>query len=162
MDLIAAFFDGLTLWHWAAFALLLLAVELATGSTYLLWPAVAALIAGLLTLPGIAVDWTVEVATFALASIGLSVTAGRYVRGAWLTRRSGAALNDPGAELIGKRALAAVAFENGVGRVKIGDTQWRAEADGPVAAGASVVIKGVDGATLKVRPAPGSTTAPGG
>jgi membrane protein implicated in regulation of membrane protease activity len=161
MDIIGAFFDGLTIWHWAAFAGLLLAIELATGSTYLLWPAVAAVLAGLLTLPGVAVDWTVEVATFALASIGLSVTAGVYMRGAWLTRRNSVALNDLGAELIGKTARAAVTFENGVGRVKLGDTEWRAEADGPVAAGASVVIKGMDGATLKVRPAPGPKTATG-
>lgn len=155
MDLLAAFFNSLTIWHWIAFAGVLLVVELATGSTYLLWPSVAAVIAGLLTLPGLGIDWTVEVAVFALASIGLSVTAGKYVRGPWLMRKAGAMLNDPSADLVGKKAVAAVAFENGLGRVKIGDTEWRAEAEGPIAAGASVIVKSVDGATLKVRAAQG-------
>ena len=60
-------------------------------------------------------------------------------------------LNRRAQQHVGKSYLVADAIENGRGKVKIGDTLWRAE--GPDAAqGARVKVTGADGATLMVEP----------
>ncbi|MDX2236082.1 MAG: NfeD family protein [Hyphomonadaceae bacterium] len=143
-------FVNLAPWHWLVVALVFLAAELMTGSTYLLWPAAAAVLAALAAwlLPGApAADW----ALFGAASIALTLMGPRYVRGRWLNPRGDDTLNDRAREMVGAKGEAADAFVNGLGAVKLGDTVWRATASEPIAAGERVEVVSVSGATVAVR-----------
>lgn len=136
--------------HWFAIGLAFLVAEVATGTTYLLWPAAAAAITAALALifPGNPVlHWAI----FAALTLALTLTGHFYVRGRWLKREQGHGVNERGHHLIGQHAHAEGAFENGVGSVKLHDTIWRAVSDDAVGAGERVEILSVDGATLRVK-----------
>jgi len=62
-------------------------------------------------------------------------------------------LNDPARTMQGRRVVAFTDFQNGHGRVTVGDTQWKAstESDDP-AKGDELVITSVVGSTLIVAP----------
>ncbi len=148
MDMLAAFFAVMTPWHWFGIGLVLLMAELATGTTFLLWPAVAAWITALLLLL-VPMPLPVQLLAFGVATIGLTYAGRRYLKGRWL-RGGDRELNDRGRMLIGASGVAAGTFENGVGRVKLGDSEWRAESKDAIGAGDAVSILAVEGATLKV------------
>ncbi len=143
-------FVNLAPWHWLVVALAFLAAELMTGSTFLLWPAAAAVLAALAAwlLPDAsAADWV----AFGAASIVLTLMGPRYVRGRWLNPRGDDTLNDRAREMVGATGEAADAFVNGLGAVKLGDTVWRATASETIAAGDRVEVVSVSGATVAVR-----------
>lgn len=135
--------------HWLALGLVLLIAELATGTTYLLWPAVAAGLAGLLALFMPTGFWT-ELAIFALATIVLTAVGRPLVRNRLLAAPA-TTLNERGRALVGVRGVATGAFTNGVGSVKVGDTVWRATSGEEIAAGQAVEVTGVDGSTISVK-----------
>ncbi len=137
--------------HWLVLALILLIAELTTGTTYLLWPAVAAGLTGLASL-FFGLAFGAEVASFAVLTIALTLIGRPIVRDRLYKRVDATPLNERGASLIGARAVAVDAFANNAGSVKLGDTIWRAASADPVAAGQAVEIVGVEGATLQVRP----------
>lgn len=147
MDAIPSLFAGLEPQHWLVLGLVLLIAEMATGTTYLLWPAVAAFATGLVAFLGFT-GWIGEVALFAVLVIALTAYGrplAQRLRGA-----ENSTLNERGAALIGMRGVV-TAFANGVGSVKINDTVWRAMSEDALGAGESVEIAGVDGVTLKVK-----------
>lgn len=150
IELAMALAGEVRFWHWLALGLALLVAELATGSTYLLWPAVAAWIAGvaLLLFP---LGFAAQLGVFAVAAIALTILGRRYLRGRWLAESDAPAVNEPAQRLIGARAVAEGSFEGGVGRVRLGDTLWRAETHDPVGHGDAVEVVAVSGATLFVR-----------
>jgi membrane protein implicated in regulation of membrane protease activity len=149
MDWVIDALQHLQFWHWLALGLGLLLAELVTGSTYLLWPAVAAWITGL-ALMVFGVTWPVQLIVFALATVALLLFARPLVKNRLLMGPD-TDLNEPGRQLIGARAIAAQSFANGEGRVRLGDTEWRAVSAEPLAAGDEVVIVSVEGTTLGVR-----------
>lgn len=144
------FLAGVEYWHWLVLGLALLIAELLTGSTYLLWPAVAAWIVGVIALL-FAIAFPAQLAIFSVATIALTLTGRTYVKGRWLMSGGDPHLNEPAARLIGSVAYAAADFVEGAGRVKLADSEWRAESSDPIAAGDAVSVYAVDGATLKVR-----------
>lgn len=140
-------------WVWAALAAALLAVEVLTGSGWLLWAAasagVTALLAGVtrLGLPAALV-------VFAGLTIASTLVAQRVFPRRPRTH-DGSDINDNVARLVGHRGWAAQAFDGAVGRVSIDGKEWAAELDGAeaLAAGAAVEVVSVQGARLRVRPA---------
>jgi len=63
-------------------------------------------------------------------------------------------VNEPARAFEGRRVVAATDFDNGEGRVKVGDTEWKARAaSGDPASGDKLVVTSVAGATLIVEPA---------
>ncbi len=137
--------------HWLALAFILLIAEMMTGTTYLLWPAVAAGITGLVAfIPS--VPWQAEVALFALLVIVLTAFGKPLVRNRLLHAPT-TQINERAAELVGVRGAAAGDFVNGLGSVRINDSVWRAKSAAPVAAGAPVEVLSVEGVTLTVKPA---------
>jgi inner membrane protein len=123
--------------------------ELLTGTTFLLWPAVAAWITGallfLLPLP-----FPAQLLAFGALTLCCTFAGRRYMPPRWLGGGH-AKLNEPALDLLGKTAVAAAPFVGGEGRVKLGDGEWRAESAGPVLEGELVRIVAVSGATLKVE-----------
>lgn len=146
MDALVSLLAGIAPTHWLALGLILLIAEMASGTTYLLWPAVAAGVTGLIAFTGLT-TWPMDIAIFAVLVIALTYFGRPLVR---KFRTESHLLNERAVQLIGTRGIAAQNFVNGVGSVKLNDTVWRAQSAEDIAAGASVEVRSVDGATLHV------------
>ena len=143
-------------WHWWAFGAVLIAIEIVSTTTYLLWPGIAALLVGLLKflMPGLSGE--VCVILFAVLAVASTVV---WKRSPWghATRTTHALLNERSQTYIGRIGKAADNFLGGHGAILLDDTRWNAVAtDGstPVK-GEMLQVAAVDGAVLKVRLAPG-------
>ena len=137
-------------WVWLAVGAVFLAVEVATGTGWLLWPAASALLVGLLTLavqPGL----PVELGLFAVLTIATTYLARRFLRP--VLDASNPDLNDPSLRLVGRDGEALDGFANGKGRVFVDGKEWAAVAPEGVApaAGQKVQVVAVEGAVLTVR-----------
>jgi membrane protein implicated in regulation of membrane protease activity len=153
MDAIYAFYLTHPFWVWLAAGAVLLAVEVMTGSGYLLWPAAAAAIVGLATL-GLRLGFPVELGLFAALTLVMTLLARRYLPNPF--RPSGPDINDTVTRLIGHRGHAASDFEGRHGRVFVDGKEWAAElATGDeLVTGAEIQVVGfAGGAMLKVQPA---------
>jgi membrane protein implicated in regulation of membrane protease activity len=148
MDLLIDLLNGMDPLHWVVFGLVLLIVEMVTGTTYLLWPAVAAFITAFVALV-LPTNWVAEVALFAVLIIVLTYFGHPLVK-RWRNEGAAHGLNERSLTMIGKRGVVAN-FANGVGSVKIADTIWRAVSEEALEAGQSVEVAAVDGVTLKVK-----------
>ncbi len=134
--------------HWLVLGLLLLIAEMATGTTYLLWPSVAAFLTALVAWLA-PTNWAIELALFALLIIALTYFGHPLVK-RWREEHAAEGLNERASALIGVRGVVAN-FANGVGAVKVGDTMWRAVSEETLEPGQSVEVSAVDGVTLKVK-----------
>ena len=154
MAALITFLSDMPFWYWWVFALVLLVIELSTGSTYFFWPAIAAFAAGLFDLGPLDGAWQWQLIVFSAVTIILSIFAPPYVK-PWLQRTQADhhTLNERGAQKVGRRATVGDAFVNGAGKVRYGDTTWLAEsedgADYPE--GAVVEIIRAEGAKLFVK-----------
>ncbi|MEE2566019.1 NfeD family protein [Hyphobacterium marinum] len=149
MDLVIEFLQGLNIWWWLGLAGVLLIGELITGTTYLLWPAAAALITGLLTLPFIGIDWPIQLLVFSVVSVALLYIGDRFVKPR-LKSGSESGLNTRATYLVGERVTVVGAFSGGKGRVRHGDTEWtaRTEDGADINPGDRATVRAVDGTTL--------------
>ncbi len=140
-------------WIWIALGAALLAVEVATGSGWLLWPAASAGIVAVAVAFG-GLDLAQAALVFALLTISLALLARRYVPKS-LFRPAAHDINDNVARLVGHQGSVVGAFKGRSGRVFIDGKEWAAELDEGEAleAGARVEVTGVSGAHLRVRSA---------
>ncbi len=150
MDGLMSFYATHPFWVWLAVAAIFLAVEVATGTGWLLWPAASAALVGVLTLaiqPGL----PVELGLFAVLTIATTYFARRFLRP--VLEANNADLNDPSLRLVGRDGEALDGFTNGKGRVFVDGKEWAAVASEGAAptAGQKVSVVAVDGAVLTVR-----------
>lgn len=148
---IIAMLQGMTGTKWIIIGVLLLIAELITGTTYILWPAAAALLVGLFTylLP---IGWEAQFLIFFVASSVLLIFGHKFVR-PQVNGGEPSDLNDRARMMVGERCKAIADFETGQGRVELGDTQWRAKmTQGTAKAGQELRIIRVDGTTLICEP----------
>ena len=147
------FLEGISPIWWLIAAFALGAIEMLSTTTYLLWPALAALaMAGVLfAAPGLSGEF--QASLFAVLCVALTF-AGRYlvnrVRGG-----SGVAdsLNDPAKRAVGTIAEL-VEIGHGEGTILIGGVRWHArlEPDHRFAVGDRVQVTAAEGTTLTVKP----------
>ena len=139
-------------WVWAAAGAALLAVEISTGSGWLLWPAASAGVVAILSLV-MPMDWLPATGLFAALTIVSTFAARRFMKR--LQRHPGHDINDNVARLVGHHGRSVGAFADRAGRVFIDGKEWAAELDEgeALAAGAPVEVTGVSGSRLRVRPA---------
>lgn len=138
-------------WIWIALGAALLAVEVATGSGWLLWPAAAAgVVAVAVAFAGLSLPQATLV--FALLTISLALLARRYLPKS-LLRHPPHDINDNVARLVGHQGRVVAAFQGRSGRVFIDGKEWAAELDEgeALAEGSRVEVTGVSGARLRVR-----------
>ena len=136
-------------YQWMIFAALLGIAEIILPGVFLIWVSLAALATGVITLLT-GIDLTLQLGVFAVAAV-LSTYAGRR----WYMQNDVASddplLNQRASRLIGEVVPAATPFENGRGRIIVGDSEWPAR--GPdLPKGAKVRITGSDGNALVVEP----------
>lgn len=149
MDVIFSALEGLNLWWWLGLAAALLIAELLTNTTYILWPAAAALVTALLA-PF--VGWPVELFVFAGLGIAFLIVGDRYVKPR-LKAGADSGLNQRATYLVGERVTVVKGFTEGRGRVRHGDTEWsaRTEDGADLAKGASALVTQVDGTRLILK-----------
>lgn len=147
------FLQGISPFWWQAFALLLGAIEMIASTTFLLWPAISALVVGfaLFFVPDLSGNF--QVLSFAVLSVVLAI-GGRWVfsrarKGAG----SGPALNAPAERVVGRRAQVLQGDGTKV-RVVVDGVRWDAKTDpGQVLKkGELVIVKSAEGTTLHVVP----------
>jgi len=142
--------------HWLILSLGLLVLELLTGgTTYMLWPAAAALVTGLVHFV-IPMGWQVDWSLFAVLTFILTVTGTLYIRPLLVRSGGDSGLNDRAARMVGQSGEVARDFSNGGGQVRLGDSEWAAvsKTGKNLKAGHKVVVEAVHGVTLTVAPAP--------
>jgi len=144
-------FDNLQFWHWFVFAIVLIILEVFSPSAFFMWLGAAAGATGLALLILPEMSWQIQFIIFSVASIA-SILVGRT----FFSRKS-ANTDDPTLsqlehELTGKIYEVEKAIINGSGRVKVGESTWKAQGS-DCDAGASVKVVGVKGAVLLVEPA---------
>jgi hypothetical protein len=137
-------------WMWLIAAAVLGIAELLLPGVFLIWLAAAAAVTGFAALI-LGIPLAFQFGLFALLAI-----AATYLGRRWYTNNpvesSDPLLNDRAARLVGETVVVVGAIENGVGRVRVGDSVWKAR--GPDAeTGARVRVVGADGTCLKVEPA---------
>jgi membrane protein implicated in regulation of membrane protease activity len=140
--------DGIEFWHWLSLGAVLVAVEILAPGVYFLWLGIAALLVGGVSWLWPDLHWQYQVLLFALFCVADVALSRR-----WMRSRPDASdqphLNRRGEQYVGRLLTIDQPIVDGVGRIHVEDTMWRAT--GPdLPAGARVRIVGVDGATLKV------------
>ena len=140
------------LWFWLSLGGVLLAAEMLGAGGYLLWSGVAALLVGVLIWLLPPLSWASQRMIFAVLTVVVA-----YLWWYWLRRRPAAAsggspvLNQRNRQLIGTRATLTEPMHNGMGRINIGDSSWRAQAAEDLPAGTEVEVVAVEGVTLVIR-----------
>jgi len=142
-------------WFWISLGGLLLAAEMLGAGGFLLWSGCAAVAVGLFIWV-VPIAWAAQGLLFAL----LTLISG-FVWWYWLRSHNkshpATLLNQRGAQLIGTHTNLVEPVVNGVGRVRIGDSTWRAICDRDLAVGATVEVVAVEGITLRVLPSSNPT-----
>jgi len=138
--------------RWLIVGVILLVLEVVTGTSYVLWVAAAALLVGLVAL-AVGIGWQAQFVLFFIFSVALLVLGHKYLRPRMMGHDENDDLNDRAKTMVGMRVKAIADFETGQGRVQVGDTQWRAAMDnGNAIAGQELRVTTVKGTTLMVEP----------
>jgi len=138
-------------WHWWILAALLLALEVFAPTTLFLWTGVSAAVVGAILYFAEGLSWQVQFVLFALLSVA-SVFAGRLYARLHAPADAGSTLNRRGAQYIDRVFTLEGAIVNGIGQLRVDDTNWKIEGD-DCESGARVRVTQLDGAVLKVEKA---------
>ena len=151
MDMIADLYANHPFWIWMAFGAVLLAIEAASGSGWLLWAAASAAVTGLISLTGLT-TLPIELSIFGALTLVTTLMSRKFIH---KVQGEGVDINDQTRRLIGKTGLSVGAFVAGHGRAFIDGAEWIVDLEGAsdLAPGAKVVVTGVSGSRLTVKPA---------
>ena len=132
---------------------MLLVFEVLVPIAFFLWVGVAAAVTGIITLAA-DIGSEAQILVFSILSVASIVVSRVYLR-----HNNGQGkdsnLSRRGRQYIGRTYTLAAPIENGVGKVKVGDSLWRVEGeDAP--AGGKVTVTGVRGNSFVVK---GAATA---
>ena len=137
-------------WHWWVLGLVLLVAEMLLPTGFvLLWIGASAIIVGALSwlLP---LAWQLELVLFAVLSLASFLVWKKFRPE--VQESDQPMLNRRGQSYIGRNFTLKDPIVNGVGKLRVDDSQWRIT--GPdVPAGTQVKVTRADGATLHVEPA---------
>lgn len=152
MQIVADLYASQPFWIWLALGVILLAVEAALSTEWLLWPAVSAGIVAVATALGLRMGITGELILFAALTLASTLLSRRLIQR--VNPDDAPDINDRDLRLVGQRAKVVEAFTGGRGRVFISGAEWPAEITGAAPpAGESVIVDSVAGPLLKVRAA---------
>ena len=153
MDSVVQFLNAQPAWHWWAFGAVLIALEIATMTSYLLWPGIAALLVGVIKLVDPSLDGRVAAFLFAVLAVVATVVWKRTPWGGAVAKGQARTLNERCAQYVGRFGKAADDFSGGRGAVLIDDSRWTAVVrDGSAPSkGDLLEITGSEGAVLEVR-----------
>ncbi|MCG9598301.1 NfeD family protein [Vibrio sp. Isolate25] len=142
--------DSINHWHWLAFGLALLAIELLGTAGYFLWLGLSALIVGIL-LTFIPMSWQLQWSAFSIFSL---MTTWLWWRKQFKQDASDDQqrdLNQKQKQMIGQKILIESDLTPGKHRIKVGDTTWSAQTNQSIPAGTMVEITQVNGIVLTIE-----------
>jgi len=142
------FLEGISPWWWVAFGVALGAVEMATMSFFLIWPAIAALVIAVVLLAVPDLSGEAQIALFAILAVALTFAGRSLLHRAEARAPAPDSLNNRAALMIGRHAVVE-AFTGPEGAVSIDGVRWQAQ--WPVGTKAKI------GATVKISAATGMT-----
>ena len=140
-----------TYWHWWAFGLALVVVEMAAPGVFFLWLGIAAGLVGFMLLAAPGLSWQTQVFSFAVLSV-VSVAAGRWILKRHPIHSDEPRLNRRGEQYTGRVFTLEQPIVNGQGKIRVDDSTWKVEG-ADCASGTRVRVVGVDGVVLKVESA---------
>ena len=139
---------ALAYWHWWVIGLTLIVLEAFLPGAVFLWMGISALVVGFVAI-AISFAWPGQLALFGLLSL-VSFFAYRRLRPKRDLQSDAPTLNRRGASYVGRSFTLAEPIVNGIGRLRVDDSQWRISgSDAPV--GTLVRVTRADGATLHVE-----------
>jgi len=150
MDFLTDLYASQPFWLWLALGALLLAIEAAASTEWLLWPAVSAGIVAVVTALGLHLGFVGEAGLFAALTVASTLLSRQLIQR--VNPGDEPDINDRELRLVGQRARVVEPFVDGRGRVFVSGAEWAAIIDGsgpPV--GASVIVESAIGPSLKVR-----------
>lgn len=148
--MLAGFLESLAFWHWWIFAIVMVILETLAPGVIFLWLGLGAAATGVLLLAATGLEWQMQLIVFACLSV-VSGLGGRR----WVKRNPVETdqpfLNQRGAQYIGNSYMLDRPIENGSGKLRVGDSDWKINgADTP--AGSRIKVVGIKGASLVVEP----------
>lgn len=153
MDALIEWMWNLSFWHWWAIAVILAAFEILAPTTYLLWPAISAVLVGLAVAVLGPFDWRLQVLAFAVLAVVVTLIGSRWWRKQPAALKP-SGLNARGEAYVGRRLHLAKDAVDGRCQIQVDDTWWpaRTERGESPRAGAMVEVVASDGAVLVIRP----------
>ena len=142
--------DSINHWHWLAFGLALLAMELFGTAGYFLWLGISALLIGLI-LSLLPISWQFQWIAFAVFSLVTSWLWWRKQFNQDVCDDEHRDLNQKQKQMIGQTVVIEEDIAPGRHRIKVGDSTWSAQTDHPIAAGALVGVTQVNGIILTIE-----------
>jgi membrane protein implicated in regulation of membrane protease activity len=136
-------------WHWWAFGVLLLIVELLVPGMFFIWMAESAFVVGavLWLFPGL--DWQYQLMLFSILSIVSIALFRRYLKKHPIeTDRP--LLNRRAAQYVGRVFTLEEPIVNGRGKIRVDDSIWRVEGEDSEP-GTKVRVTQAEGVILKVE-----------
>ncbi|MGB0468584.1 MAG: NfeD family protein [Pontibacterium sp.] len=143
-------FDALTTWHWLILAVLMLILEMLGAAGFLLGISVAAFMLSALVALDVLPAWQHQLLWFSLLAVVFTLFYWKVFR-RFNTHSEEPLLNNRAAQLVGRKLVLDAPLIGGQGRIKVGDTLWKAQADTDLEAGTQIEIFESEGMTLKVR-----------
>lgn len=141
-------------WIWISFGLLLVAGETLGAAGFLLGAALAAILIGAVVLLAPSMEWREQVFAFALLSAFFTMVYWKRFR-KFNEQTDRPQLNQRLQQMVGTTHVLESPVEDGVGRLKAGDTLWKVHCKQNVLpAGARVRVVGVKGTHLVVEALP--------
>lgn len=140
-------FSKLLFWHWWVAGFALLIMETFAPGAIFLWMGVSAFAVGTLVW-AVDMGWPAQIVLFGVLSVVSFFAFRRWRPPPAATGEP--ALNRRGHSYVGRTFTLGEPIVNGVGKLRVDDSQWRiAGADAP--AGSQVRVVEADGATLRVE-----------
>ncbi len=142
--------EHLLFWHWWVIGFALLGAEVLIPGTFCLWLGIAAIATGFAAWALPALSWQAELILFGVLSV---VSVGLWFRYRPMSKPiADNGLNQRGHSFIGQTFTLVAPVVDGIGKAKVGDSEWRVS--GPaLPAGAKVRVVSLEGNTLKVEAA---------
>ena len=140
-------FSHVTHWTWWIIAVVLIILEVPAPGTFFLWMGVSAGIVGVALLLFSELTWELQLTLFAALSIVTILLSRRYLQ---KNKGDHSKLSQRGKRYIGTTVTVAEAITNGIGKVRIEDTLWRARGADTVI-GQRVKIVAIEGATFEIE-----------
>ena len=140
-------FSHVVHWTWWIIAVVLIILEVSAPGTFFLWIGVSAGVGGvgLLLVPELA--WEFQLTLFSTLSVIAILLSRRYLQ---KNKGGHSKLSQRGKRYIGRTVTVAEVITNGIGKVQIEDTLWRARG-ADAAVGEQVKIVAIEGATFVVE-----------
>ncbi|MEZ8824875.1 NfeD family protein [Vibrio amylolyticus] len=143
-------FESINHWHWLAFGLALLAIELLGTAGYFLWLGLSALMVGIILL-ALPMSWQLQWVCFGVFSLITTWLWWRRQLTSDAKSDQKRVLNQKEKQLIGQTIIVEEDLPKGSCRIKLGDTTWKAVTSTPIQRNSSVIITDVQGIELIIE-----------